>query len=81
MEINEFVRHFENAIFGIDPETLTQETRFREIDQWESITTLCLLSMIDTEYNVQIGEMDLNRCDTLRDLFNLVTSKKLIAVP
>lgn len=80
MEINRFVRDFENAIFGMDPDTLTSETRFREIPQWESITALCLVSMIDSEYNVQIGEMELNRCRTLHDIFELVESKKILRI-
>jgi len=80
MEMNQFIRDFENAIFGINSGRLTPETWFRKVTEWESIASLCLLSMIDTEYNVQIGEMELKQCCTLRDVFELVLSKKLLRI-
>ena len=80
MEIDLFVRNFENAIFGIDPNTLTADTRFREIEQWESIALLCLLAMIDTEYNIQVSGMELKQCHTLREIFAIVSAKKLVKV-
>lgn len=80
MEINQFVRHFENAIYGIEPNSLVPETRFREIEQWESLALLCLLAMIDSEYSVQVGGQELKQCETLRDIFDVVTNKKLLKV-
>jgi acyl carrier protein len=80
MEINQFVRNFENAIFGIEPNSLNPDTRFREIEQWESLALLCLLAMIDSEYDVQVGGMELKQCETLRDIFEIVASKKLLKV-
>ena len=80
MEINQFVRNFENAIFGVEPNSLNPETRFREIEQWESLALLCLLAMIDNEYGVQVGGMELKKCETLRDIFDSIASKKLLKV-
>jgi acyl carrier protein len=77
MEINQFVRNFENAIFGIEPNSLNPDTRFREIEQWESLALLCLLAMIDNDYAVQVGGMELKQCETLRDIFDTVAAKKL----
>jgi acyl carrier protein len=79
MEVNQFVRNFENAIFGIEPESLSPETEFKTIPQWDSLALLCLLAMIDTEYEVQVSGMELKQCPTLQSIFNIVTSKKLAA--
>jgi len=78
MEINQFVRHFENAIEGIEPNSLTPETQYHKIEQWDSLALLCLLAMIDCEYEVQVPGMDLKQCDTLHDIFDLVASRKLL---
>ena len=76
MEADQFVRHFENAVEGIEPESLTPETQYHKIPQWDSLALLCLLAMIDCEYDVQVGGMELKTCDTLRDIYNLVAAKK-----
>jgi acyl carrier protein len=75
METIQFVRHFESAIEGIEPESLTPETRYHEIPQWDSLGLLCLLAMIDCEYGVQVGGMELKTCETLADVYDLVRGK------
>jgi acyl carrier protein len=75
MEIQQFVRHFENAIEGIEPESLNADTKYHTLPQWDSLALLCLLAMIDCEYSAQIPGMELKGCDTLRDIFDLVCSK------
>lgn len=76
MNIEQFVTHFENAIEGIEPGSLNPETQYHKIAQWDSLALLCLLAMIDCEYDVQIPGMELKSCDTLRHLFDLVAAKK-----
>jgi acyl carrier protein len=76
MEINQFVCHFENAIEGIEPGSLTPETQYHKLAQWDSLGLLCLLAMIDCEYDVQISGMELKSCDTLRAIFDLAAGKK-----
>jgi acyl carrier protein len=75
MEIDQFVRHFESAIEGLEPNSLNPDTKYHTLPQWDSLALLCLLAMIDCEYNVQIPGMELKNCDTLRDIFDLVGSK------
>ena len=77
MHLEQFVRHFENAIEGIAPESLHPETEYHKIAQWDSLALLCLLAMIDCEYDVQVGGMELKACATLRQVCDLVMSKKL----
>lgn len=79
MEINQFVTHFENAIEGIEPGSLNPETQYHKLAQWDSLALLCLLAMIDCEYDIQISGMELKSCDTLRAIFDLVSGKKLAA--
>ena len=78
MEVEQFVRHFENAVEGIDPESLTPQTQYHRIPQWDSLALLCLLAMIDCEYEVQVPGMELKQCDTLEDVYILVVAKKAL---
>lgn len=75
METIQFVRNFEGAIEGIEPGSLAPETPYHKIPQWDSLALLCLLAMIDCEYGVQIGGMELKNCETLSDVYGLVRGK------
>ena len=79
MQAEQFVRHFENSIEGLTPNSLTPDTKYHQLAQWDSLALLCLLAMIDCEYDVQVGGMELRNCETLREVFDLVMSKKLVA--
>jgi len=76
MQVIQFVRHFENALEGIAPESLTPETHFHTIPQMDSLGLLCLLAMIDCEYDVQVPGMSIKACVTLADVYDFVTSKQ-----
>jgi acyl carrier protein len=75
--VDQFVRHYENAIEGITPGSLNPATQYHKIPQWDSLALLCLLAMIDCEYDVQVGGMELKSADTLADVYKLVEAKKL----
>lgn len=79
MEADQFVRHFENAVEGLTPGSLNPDTQYHKLAQWDSLALLCLLAMIDCEYDVQVGGMELKTCDTLGQVYNLVAAKKLSA--
>ena len=76
MDVQQFVSHFENAVEGIEPGSLNPQTQYHKIPQWDSLALLCLLAMIDCEYEVQVPGLELRNCDSLQDVFNLVMAKK-----
>jgi acyl carrier protein len=76
MQLIQFVRNFENAIEGIEPESLTPETHFHTIPQMDSLGLLCLLAMVDCEYDVQVPGMRIKACVTLADIYDLITAKQ-----
>ena len=51
-------------------------TEFRQLDEWSSLSSLAIISMIDDEYDVVINGNDLRNCNTIEDLFAIVESKK-----
>ncbi|MEZ5278011.1 MAG: phosphopantetheine-binding protein [Opitutaceae bacterium] len=75
-DVDQFVRFYEDAIEGIEPNSLEPSTKYHEMAQWDSLALLCLIAMIDCEYEVQIAGADLRACDTLQDVYDLVSAKK-----
>ena len=55
MDLNEFVKAFA-AEFEITPaESFTQETVYKELDEWDSLIVLSIIALVDDEFNVKIS--------------------------
>lgn len=51
------------------------EDRLDSFDFWDSLAVLSLVSMIDDEYEVIIGNKELETLETVGDVLKLVNSK------
>ena len=75
MEIKEFIQNFANQFEDTDANVFTAETKYRELDEWSSLIALSILAMIDEEYDVQLKGEEMRATNTIRELYDLVTSK------
>ena len=75
MELNDFVANFADIFDDIDIRKVTAETKFKELDGWGSLTVLGVIAMAKTKYNKTITGIEINKCNTILDIFNLLTSK------
>lgn len=75
METNEFVSNFAAQFDDTDASEFSIETRFRDIEEWSSLTALSIIAMVDEEYNVQVKGDDIRNSQTIEDLYNIVKSK------
>jgi acyl carrier protein len=75
MEIKEFIENFANQFDDTDASVFTAETKFKEVEEWSSLTALSIIAMVDEEYDVTIKGDDIRNSTTIQDLFNLVQSK------
>lgn len=46
MELEKFVEQFAGQFFDTPAEMIKADTEFRQLDEWSSMTGLCILSMI-----------------------------------
>lgn len=51
------------------------DTEFKSLEEWNSLTALSIISMIDDNYDKTITGADLRKCVTIKELFDLVSSK------
>lgn len=75
MEIKEFIEKFADIFDDTDAATLTPETKFRELDEWSSLTALGMIAMADEEFDVELSGNELRAANTIQDLFNLIKGK------
>lgn len=74
--MDNFINHFKDLLFDSDPDSITIDTRFRDLEDWNSIMALSIIDMIDEEYGVEFNADDMKECQTLLDIFNRIKSKE-----
>lgn len=61
----------------LDLETeLTLDTKFRELDEWDSLAYLSTIAMIDDEYDVVINANEFKTLETLADIVKAIEAKQ-----
>ena len=70
MELQEFIEKFAEEVENI--EVLTGNSKFRELDEWSSLSIMLLIAFYDETFEKEIGESDIRSCTTIQDLFNLI---------
>ena len=75
MKLEEFIENFAGEFDETPAEAFTFNTEFKKLDEWNSLTALSIISMIDDQYDKTITGADLRASKTLEDLFNLVAAK------
>ncbi|MDC1859345.1 acyl carrier protein, partial [Bacteroides uniformis] len=52
MELNDFIEKFAEQFEETEKTVFNPHTRFKELDEWTSLTALSIIAMIDEEYNI-----------------------------
>lgn len=76
MEIKNFIDKFEELLEIEESNVITPATEYKEMDEWDSMMALSLLSMIADEYDVPIMGEDLKKANTVQQLFDIIVEKK-----
>jgi acyl carrier protein len=76
MGIEQFIQNFAASFEDTDPDEFTATTVFKDLDEWDSLTTLAIIGMVNKRYGVKITGSELRNADTIEDIYNLVASKK-----
>ena len=76
MEISIFLEKFTDLLEDTDVTLIKQETVFRDLDEWDSLTALSLIAMADEEYSVKLTGDDIKSANTLNDIFETIKSKR-----
>ena len=72
MNLQDFIENFADQFDDTDKAVFTGETRFKELDEWSSLTALSIIAMVDDEYDVIIKGNDIINSETIQDLFEAV---------
>lgn len=73
--LNSFIRNFEEQFDEVETGSLDETTAFRDLEEWSSMQALIVITSFDEHYEVTLSGEEIKSALTLKDLFDLVTSK------
>ena len=76
MDLTEFMENFASQFEDTDASDIKADTKFRELEEWSSLTALSIIAMVDDEYEVQLKGNEMRVAVTVEDLYNVVKSKR-----
>jgi acyl carrier protein len=76
MDIQTFIQHFAAQFEDTDAALIQADTKFRSLDEWDSLIALSIMAMVDEEYNVKLTGDEMRKAQTPREIFDLIAAKK-----
>jgi acyl carrier protein len=73
--MQEFIENFYEILEDTEKNEINQHTDFKSLDEWDSMTALLLIAMVDEKYRKQLIGQDIKECTTLENLFARIQSK------
>ena len=74
MDLKEFIENFAAEFDETPMEEFAPETDYKALDEWNSLTALSIISMVDDNYSKTITGANLREYKTIEDLFNFVAT-------
>lgn len=75
MELEKFTELFANQFEDTPSDEFQPETKFRDLDEWDSLVALSIIAMVDEEFDKQVSGAELRGVNTIKELYDLVQSK------
>lgn len=74
--MKEFIAKFAEALELEDISVVNENTTFRDLDEWNSLSFLSVIAMLDEEYDIQIENAQFRELKTLGDIASYIESHK-----
>jgi acyl carrier protein len=75
MDIKEFAEKITQQFLDEDQPNVTVEKNFRDLETWDSLTGMAIITIIHDEYGVDIPVDDFLKLETVGELFDYVKAK------
>tara|TARA_B110000858_G_C17536786_1_gene351724 strand:+ start:197 stop:424 length:228 start_codon:yes stop_codon:yes gene_type:complete len=69
---DQIIELLKNLFEDIDSSDFDLDTEFKNNEEWDSMTALTLITLIDDEFNISISGEKIKELNTIRDLMNYI---------
>jgi acyl carrier protein len=73
--MEEFIKNFYEILEDTEANEINQNTDYKNLEEWDSMTSLMLIAMVDEKYGKQVIGIDIKECLTLENLYDRIQSK------
>jgi len=73
--MEKFIENLKINIDAFEDAELSAETKFKDMDSWDSLALISMMAMFASEYGINISAAEINACDTISDLFSKANIK------
>jgi acyl carrier protein len=75
MELKDFIEVFADVFDETDTTKFTGDTKFKELDDWSSLTVMILITTVKNKMSKNITGDEVRSCSTIAELYHLIQSK------
>ena len=75
MNMKKFIRLFAEQFEDSNDVNFESNTEFKHLDEWSSIMSLMIISLIKDNYNATINAEDIKNANTVDDLYKVILSQ------
>ena len=75
MKLDEFIELFAAEFDETPADQFTPETIFKDLEEWDSLTSLSVIAVIDEELEKRIVSADFRNSNTIEELYEIVQNK------
>lgn len=75
MKLEEFVQKFAEQFDETPVAEFSSKTVFKDLEEWNSLTALSVIAIVDEELDKRITGADIRGSKTIEDLFEIIQSK------
>ncbi len=74
--MDNFINNLKENVDAFEDIDIFAETDITKLEDWDSIALLSVMSMISSEYGVNLTNAEILNAATVSNIFNLINSKK-----
>jgi acyl carrier protein len=72
MTEKQFIQGLQEEVFTeTNPELISLKTNFKDLDEWDSLVSLCLIAYFDMNLGKKISGDQIKNSNTIQDLYNI----------
>lgn len=72
--MEDFINKFADQFDETERNEFSKDTKFKDLDEWDSMIALSIIAMMDEEYEITINGDDIKNANTIEDLYKLVNA-------
>lgn len=75
MELKAFIEKFAEQFEDTPKKQFYADLKYRELDEWNSLIAVCIMTMVDEEFGVVLTGEDIRESETIEDVYNIIKNK------